>query len=186
MTNPLLNSTELPQFSQIKAEHIEPAIEQLLTEAQALVETLLSENEVYTWENLISPLEEVEDCINKAWSPVSHMNSTVNSDDLRDAYNACLPKLSAYSTAMGQHKGLFKAYEQIAASDSYATLEPAQQKIIQNSLRGFRLSGIDLDDEKQARYKEISLELSQYPVSMKKIYLMQRMTGRNSLAKKQI
>jgi len=161
MTNPLLNSTELPQFSQIKAEHIEPAIEQLLTEAQALVETLLSENEVYTWENLISPLEEVEDCINKAWSPVSHMNSTVNSDDLRDAYNACLPKLSAYSTAMGQHKGLFKAYEQIAASDSYATLEPAQQKIIQNSLRGFRLSGIDLDDEKQARYKEISLELSQ-------------------------
>jgi len=161
MTNPLLNNTELPLFSKIKAEHIEPAIEQLLTEAQALVEKLLAENEIYTWENLISPLEEAEDCINKAWSPVSHMNSTVNSDELRDAYNACLPKLSAYSTAMGQHKGLFKAYEQIAASDAYATLETAQQKIIQNSLRGFRLSGIDLDDEKQTRYKEISLELSQ-------------------------
>ncbi|MCF7971571.1 MAG: oligopeptidase A [Methylococcaceae bacterium] len=161
MTNPLLSNTELPLFSQIRAEHIEPAIEQLLTDAQALVEKLLAENEVYTWDNLIAPLEEAEDCINKAWSPVSHMNSTVNSDDLRDAYNACLPKLSAYSTAMGQHKGLFKAYQQIAASEAYAALEPAQQKIIQNSLRGFRLSGIDLDDVKQARYKEISLELSQ-------------------------
>jgi len=161
MNNPLLSHTELPLFSQIKAEHIEPAIDQLLNEASTLVETLLAENENYTWDNLISPLDEAEDCINKAWSPVSHMNSVVNSDELRDAYNACLPKLSAYSTEMGQHKGLFKAYEAIANSEAYAQLDTAQQKIIQNSLRSFRLSGIGLDGVKQARYKEISLELSQ-------------------------
>ena len=161
MNNPLLSHTELPLFSQIKAEHIEPAIDQLLNEASTLVETLLAENENYTWDNLISPLDEAEDCINKAWSPVSHMNSVVNSDELRDAYNACLPKLSAYSTEMGQHKGLFKAYEAIANSEAYAQLDTAQQKIIQNSLRSFRLSGIGLDGVQQARYKEISLELSQ-------------------------
>ena len=161
MTNPLLESTDLPLFSQIKPEHIEPAIEQLLSDAQSSVEQLLAANDVYNWENLIAPLDEAEDKINKAWSPVSHMNSVVNNDQLRDAYNACLPKLSAYSTEMGQHKGLFKAYLSIADSDAYAQLEPAQQKVIQNSLRGFRLSGIDLNDEQQARYKEISLELSQ-------------------------
>ena len=160
MTNPLLENTELPLFSQIKPEHIEPAIEQLLTNARAVVDKLLAENDVYTWENLIAPLDEVEDKINKAWSPVSHMNSVVNNDALRDAYNACLPKLSAYATEMGQHKGLFKAYQSIVDSDIYAQLETAQQKIIQNALRGFRLSGIDLDDEKQARYKQISLDLS--------------------------
>ncbi|MBT3813610.1 MAG: oligopeptidase A [Gammaproteobacteria bacterium] len=160
MNNPLLENSELPQFSQIKPEHIEPAIEQLLGDAQSSVEQLLAEHDSYSWENLIAPLDEVEDRINKAWSPVSHMNSVVNNDLLRDAYNACLPKLSAYSTEMGQHKGLFKAYQAIAASDDYALLDTAQKKIIQNALRSFRLSGVDLDAEKKARYKEISLELS--------------------------
>ena len=161
MSNPLLSHTELPAFSKIKPEHVEPAIEQLLNDAQALVEKLLADNSTYTWENLIAPLDAAEDKINKAWSPVSHMNSVVNNDALRDAYNACLPKLSAYSTAMGQHAGLCNAYKAIAASEAYSTLAPAQQKIIQNALRSFRLSGVDLEADKQARYKEISLELSQ-------------------------
>lgn len=160
MKNPLLESTELPLFSQIQPKHIEPAITQLLDNAQASVEKLLAQNERYNWENLISPLEEVEDQINKAWSPVSHMNSVVNNEPLRDAYNACLPKLSAYSTEMGQHTGLFKAYQTIAVSGAYEQLETSQKKIIQNALLSFRLSGIDLNPEQQARYKEISLELS--------------------------
>lgn len=161
MSNPLLNSSELPFFSQIKAEHVEPAINQLLKEAKAAIETYLAKNTHYTWDNLIEPLEQVEDKINKAWSPVSHMNSVVNNDELRDAYNACLPKLSAYSTEMGQHEKLFQAYQAIEKSDHYSQLNTAQKKVIQNSLRSFRLSGIDLDETKKARYKEISLELSQ-------------------------
>lgn len=144
MNNPLLENSELPQFSHIKPEHIEPAIEQLLSDAQSNVEQLLAEHDSYSWENLIAPLDEVEDRINKAWSPVSHMNSVVNNDSLRDAYNACLPKLSAYSTEMGQHEGLFNAYQAIAASDDYEKLDTAQRKIIQNALRSFRLSGIGL------------------------------------------
>jgi oligopeptidase A len=84
----------------------------------------------------------------------------VNSDELRDAYNACLPKLSAYSTEMGQNEALFKAYRFIADSDEFATLDIAQQKIIRNALRDFKLSGIDLDNEKKQRYKDISQELS--------------------------
>ncbi len=160
MTNPLLNNSELPLFSHIRAEHVEPAIDQLLTEARATVEQLLAENNTYTWANLIEPLEQAEDKINKAWSPVSHMNSVVNNDELRDAYNACLPKLSAYSTEMGQHEGLFKAYQSIEASDAYTQLDTAQKKVIENALRSFRLSGIALNEENKARYKDISLALS--------------------------
>ncbi|NOR79298.1 MAG: oligopeptidase A, partial [Methyloprofundus sp.] len=78
MTNPLLNNSELPLFSQIKAVHVEPAIEQLLAEARTTVEQLLADNKIYTWGNLIEPLEQAENKINKAWSPVSHMNSVVN------------------------------------------------------------------------------------------------------------
>ena len=147
-------------FSQIKAEHIVPAIDRLLAEARSSVEQHLQATQHYTWENLIEPLENVEDKLNKAWSPVSHMNSVVNSDELRDAYNACLPKLSAYSTEMGQNEALFKAYRFIEGSDEFASLDIAQQKIIRNALRDFKLSGIDLDNEKKQRYKDISLELS--------------------------
>ncbi len=160
MNNPLLANTTLPLFSQIKPEHVVPAIDQLLTEARSSIEQHLVATQHYTWSNLIEPLEDIDDKLNKAWSPVSHINSVINSDELRDAYNTCLPKLSAYSTEMGQNKALFKAYRFIADSEEFATLDIAQQKIVHNALRDFKLSGIDLDSEKQQRYKDISQELS--------------------------
>jgi oligopeptidase A len=160
MNNPLLANSPLPMFSKIKPEHVVPAIDQLLSEARASVEQHLQATHHYTWENLVEPLENADDKLSRAWSPVSHMNSVVNSDELREAYNACLPKLSAYSTEMGQNEALFKAYRFIADSDEFATLDTAQQKIIRNALRDFKLSGIDLDDAKKQRYKEISQELS--------------------------
>lgn len=160
MNNPLLANTLLPVFSQIKPEHVEPAIDELLAEARATVNKCLEANQNYTWDNLIEPLENADDKLNKAWSPVSHMNSVINSDPLRSAYNACLPKLSAYSTEMGQNEHLYKAYCYIAESPEYPKLTVAQQKIISNALRDFKLSGIALDAEKKQRFKEINQELS--------------------------
>ena len=160
MKNSLLTHSQLPLFSQIKPEHIEPAIDQLLAEARETVEKKLTETKNYSWSNLVEPIDDAEDRLHKAWSPVSHMNSVVNSNELRDAYNACLPKLSEYATEMGQHERLFNAYRAIAASEEYQTLDSAQQKIIDNALRDFRLSGIDLDDKKKSRFKAISQELS--------------------------
>jgi len=86
MTNPLLSNAILPLFSRIKPEHIEPAITHLLDEARATVDQHLQATTEYSWKNLIEPLENAEDRLNKAWSPVSHMNSVVNSDELREAY----------------------------------------------------------------------------------------------------
>ena len=160
MTNPLLTDAVLPLFSQIAPEHIEPAITQLLEAARVVVDRHLQATSQYSWENLVEPLENAEDRLNKAWSPVSHLNSVVNSDELREAYNACLPKLSAYATEMGQNEQLFKAYQIIADSAEFAMLDIAQKKIIDNALRDFKLSGVDLDSEKKQRYKEISQELS--------------------------
>ena len=160
MTNPLLIRSDLPAFSSIKPEHIEPAISQLLDEARSIVKQCLEATTDYTWENLIEPIENIEDKLNKAWSPVSHLNSVTNSDELRLAYNACLPKLSEYGTEMGQNEELCKAYHVIANSPNFANLDKAQQKIIHNALRDFKLSGIDLDAAKKQRYKEISQELS--------------------------
>ncbi len=158
--NPLLSDSTLPLFSKIKPGHIEPAIDTLLREARSCVAGLLERNSSYTWDNLIEPIAESEDRLNKAWSPVSHMNSVVNSEALRNAYNACLPKLSEYSTEMGQNEKLFLAYRAIADSDRFQTLDNAQRKLIENALRDFKLSGVDLDSAKKDRFKTISQELS--------------------------
>ena len=160
MNNPLLESTELPQFSKISPEHVQPAIEQLLSEARAVIDNQLQTGQPYSWESLVEPIEAAEDRLNKAWSPVSHMNAVVNSEAMRDAYNACLGKLSEYATETGQNRALYQAYQAIHDSSEYAKLSQSQQKIISNALRDFHLSGVDLAADKQARYKEISQQLS--------------------------
>jgi oligopeptidase A len=160
MSNPLLELHGLPPFSDIRPEHVIPAIDHLLDDNRQLVTELLERNTEYTWDNLVEPLEAADDRLSRAWSPVSHMNSVVNSEALREAYNACLPKLSEYGTEMGQHEGLHRAYRQIADGPEYARLDTAQQKVIDNALRDFRLSGIELGLAARERYKAIMQELS--------------------------
>lgn len=149
----------LPPFAHIQPGHVEPAIDKLLSENRQQLQTLLEQGE-FNWDNFIQPLEEMSDRLQRVWSPVSHMNSVVNSDELRAAYNACLPKISEYSTEMGQNEKLFKAYKSVANAQSYSQLETAQQKIISNALRDFHLSGVDLAQEKKQRFKEIKQQLS--------------------------
>jgi oligopeptidase A len=161
MSNPLLELDGLPPFSHIKPEHVKPAVDQLLAESRRQVEQLLEQNSCYTWDNLVEPLETMDDRINRAWSPVGHMNAVVNSDALRETYNECLPLLSEYGTEMGQHEGLYRAFRQIADGDEYTRLDTAQKKVIDNALRDFRLSGIELDQDARNRYKEILQKLSQ-------------------------
>jgi oligopeptidase A len=160
MTNPLLDQNGLPPFSKIKPEHVKPAIDTLLAESRQLVEHLLQQNSRYSWDNLVEPLDAMDDRISRAWSPVSHMNSVVNSEALRETYNECLPILSEYGTEMGQHEGLYRAYRSIADGDEYQRLDTAQKKVIDNALRDFRLSGIELDQAARDRYKTIQQELS--------------------------
>ncbi|MBL1143014.1 MAG: oligopeptidase A [Proteobacteria bacterium] len=160
MNNPLLKTDGLPEFESINASHIEPAIDQLLSESRDTVISLLSSTQDYTWDNLLQKLEDMDDQLNKAWSPASHLHSVADNDELRVAYNACLSKLSDYATEMGQNEELFHAYENISNSAAYESLSPAQKKIIKNALRDFRLSGIDLNEKAKNRYKVIQQELS--------------------------
>ena len=161
MSNPLLNFIDLPPFSQIKPEHVKPAIEQAIADCRAEIEQALDGNNEPTWDNLVAPIEEVDDKLSRIWSPVSHMNSVINSDELRDAYESCLPLLSEYGTWVGQHKGLFEAYKSIKASETFASLTQAQKKTITDSLRDFELSGIGLPADQQHRYGEISKRMSE-------------------------
>ncbi|MCX8580041.1 oligopeptidase A [Gilliamella sp. B2717] len=161
MTNPLLKTTPLPLFSQIKPEHVLPAIQEALKNCRHTIETVLTKNSQYTWDNLIQPIDEMDEKFSRAWSPVSHLNSVKNSPELREAYEACLPLLSEYSTWVGQYKPLYQAYKQIKESEEYTKLTKAQKKVIDNALRDFELSGIGLPEDEQKRYGEIVAKLSE-------------------------
>lgn len=157
--NVLLSFTGLPPFSQITPQQVKPAVEQAIAQARAAVERVVASPDV-SWHSLVEQLEQDGERLSKLWSPVSHMNSVVNSPELREAYESCLPLLSEYSTWLGQHEGLYQKYQQLAQSAEYKDLTAAQQKVVQNALRDFKLSGIGLSAEKKQRYGDIQSRLS--------------------------
>ncbi|KMV28969.1 oligopeptidase A [Photobacterium swingsii] len=161
MSNPLLTMTDLPPFSLIKAEHIQPAVEQAIADCRAKVEEVLANDAPPSWDSICEPLAETDDRLSRIWSPVSHLNGVKNSAELREAYESCLPMLSDYGTWVGQHKGLYEAYKAIKASDAFATMNQAQQKSVTDALKEFELSGIGLPADEQHRYGEISKRLSE-------------------------
>lgn len=160
-SNPLLNITDLPKFDMFHVEHIVPAVDQLLDENRAQVACLVNLDEIPTWENFIEPLEKIDNRFERVWGPIGHLDSVKNSDEWHAAYTACLEKVTAYHTEMGQDKGLFEKFTLIANSEEFKDYSLAQKKVIENALRNFRLSGIDLPAEKQAQYQTISQQLSQ-------------------------
>ncbi len=160
MTNPLLDTVGLPPFSTIEPDHVEPAIRRILDDNRAALETLLRKEGPLSWHELVEPLEEMGDRLDRAWAPVSHLNSVMNNDALRAAYNACLPLLSEYSTDLGQNAELQRAYAAIADSADFSELDEPQKRVVTNALRDFHLAGVDLPAEKKRRYKEIASELS--------------------------
>ena len=160
MKNYLLDTQTLPVFSKITPDQVVPALDQCLEEYRTLLDQLLSNDELPTWDNFILPLETSDNRLSRMFSPVSHMNGVVNSDALREAYNTCLPKLSEFSSEVGQNKAYFEAISSIQSRQDELGLDDAQRKSLNDALKGFQRSGIDLDEEKQARYKEISQGLS--------------------------
>jgi len=159
--NPLLKTTQLPLFDQIKPEHIEPAIDQVLAENRARIAALLSSTTTWTWDALITPLEILNDHLQKVWGPVSHLHSVVTSDAFREAYNTCLPKLTAYHTEIEQNEKLYEAFKALAASAEFEQLNAAQKKVITNQLRDFHLAGVDLPAPAKKRYAEIQTRLAE-------------------------
>ncbi|MFM4810390.1 oligopeptidase A [Aeromonas hydrophila] len=161
MNNPLLSMDSLPPFSQIQPDQVQPAVTQAIADCKQKISDVLAQRDPHTWDSLIAPLEEVNDRLARIWSPVSHLNSVLNSEALRAAHDACLPLLSEFQTYVGQHEGLYQAYRELAESDDFPLLSGAQRKEIQNTLRDFRLSGIGLPAEAQQRYGEIQARLSE-------------------------
>jgi oligopeptidase A len=158
-TNPLLDFSGLPRFDAIQPEHIAPAIDALLAEAEAAVKTAETVTPV-TWASFADPLDDATERLWRAWGQVGHLQAVVNTPALREAYNANLPKVTRFGSALGQNLALYQQYRALAAAPEAAQYEPARRKVLENALRDFRLGGAELDDAGKARYSAIREELS--------------------------
>ena len=158
--NPLVNFSGLPQFTNIKPEHVTSAVETLLQESQAVVSRLEQSYDAPTWANFVAPLDDANERLHRAWGQVSHLNAVMNSAALREVYNANLPKITQFYAELGQNKALFEKYKALKHSQEFKHLSAAQQRIVDNELRDFRLGGAELPDDKKARFLEIQEEQS--------------------------
>jgi oligopeptidase A len=158
--NPLLDFSGLPRFAEVRPEHVTPAVDQLLTENRTLVARLLDDNSSPDWDNFMQPMDDANERLSRAWGQVGHLNAVMNSPELREVYNTNLPKITQYFAELGQNLALFNKVKAIRNSSEFAALNTARQKIIENELRDFRLSGAELPDEQKARFMVIQEELS--------------------------
>jgi oligopeptidase A len=160
MTSTAFSQDVLPTFTAIKPTDIEPAIQSILDANRKKLTALLAE-QPYTFANLMQPLENMSDELSRYWSAVSHLHSVKETDDLRAAYNAALPHITAYQTELSQNEKLFNAISDIANSKEFAALDPAPKKIIENDVRDFKLAGVNLPADKKTRMAELQLLLCQ-------------------------
>ena len=158
--NPLLDFTGLPRYTEIKPEHVTPAIDQLLAENRALVERLAADPAPPTWDGFAQPLEDANERLSRAWGQVSHLHAVLDSPELRKVYNENLPKITQYYAELSQHEGLYGKFKALAASAEYPGLSAARRRIVENELRDFRLGGAELPAEQKARFKAIQEELA--------------------------
>ena len=150
-----MSQSILPAFSHIQIATVEKNLDVLLKNNLHTIDTLLNKNTVYTWENLLQPIETLNDQLHQFWGPIQHLSGVVNAPELRDVMHACLPKLSDYHTHITHNEKLFRAIESIQASPAFSSLSEAKQKSIEYDLRDFKLNGIALSTEKKQQFADL-------------------------------
>ena len=155
MQNPLLDFSGLTPFAAIAPEHITPALDALLAENRAMVAQLEAFSDTPGWENFVEPLDKSTEKLGRAWGVVAHLHGVADSPELRAAYNENQPKITEFFTLLGQNLKLFEQYRAIAASEAFAHYSASRQRVINNALRDFRLSGAELPDAQKKRFAEI-------------------------------
>ncbi len=153
--NPLLDFSDLPRFDTFKPEFVTTAIDALLEKNRSVVAQLASATTPVSWAGFVEPLEEATEQLGRAWGIVGHLNSVVDTPELRAVYNENQPKVTEFWTELSQNIALFEKYKLLKHGSEYAGYSAARKKIVDNALRDFRLGGAELTDEKKQRFAEI-------------------------------
>ena len=157
--NPLLQESGLPDFAVIAPEHVEPAVRQLLTDAERQLATLEADV-APTWDAIVPPLDEMGRAFEQTWGPVNHLFGVKNSDELRAAREAVLPDVVSFGLKMCQSEPIYNALKGLREGAEWDTLSEPQRRIIERKLLTAELAGIGLTGEKRERFNTIARDLS--------------------------
>ena len=158
--NPLVAiNFEIP-FDRIRAEHVTPAIDQLLADAQARVEGIAGQQGPRTFENTMRPLDEMTEPLDFAMSVVKHLESVATYPELRAAYNAVQPRVSAFYSGIPLNEGLWKSVQRYAGTDEAQALTGTPKRFLTKTIDVFRRHGAELDAAGKARLEALDVELS--------------------------
>jgi oligopeptidase A len=161
MDNPLLQFDTLPDFRAIRPEHVTPAINALLAEAEAALERTVGPSVAPDYDAMSAVLDVATERLSRAWGVVSHLNSVADTPELRAAYNDNLPKVTAFHTKLGADERLYAKYKAVVASPAAAALNAARRKALDNALRDFVLSGAELQGAARLRFAQIQERLAE-------------------------
>ena len=158
--NPLLDFSGLPRYASIRPEHVAPAVDELLRQNRALVATLTAEGATASWEHFPEPMENANERLGRAWNAVAHLHAVDDNPEIREAYKINLPKITRYYTELAQNLELYGKFKALRASPDFGRLSAARRKIVENSLRDYRLGGAELAPDAKRRFAEIQEELA--------------------------
>jgi len=182
--NPLLEERPLPAFGRILPEYACPAIESILADNRIRIKNLNPDPPDET--SLLLPLEEMGSRLEEAFSPIQHLRAVCNSPEWREAYNACLQKITEYSTELLHNKELYLNFKKLRESDAWSDLSAPRQKEVILALRDYRLGGVHLPEEKKKRFAEIEQELAACCARFTTMLLMRPALGRWCLRKSRV
>ena len=158
--NVLLHLGEEPRFDQIKTEDIKPALQTAIAEAREQIAAIKAQTHT-DWANTVEKLTDITERVGRIWSVVSHLNSVVDTPELRAVYNELMPEITIFFTEIGQDIELYNRFKIIKNSAEFDTLSPAQQTKLNHDLRDFVLSGAELPPEQQAELAQLQTEGAQ-------------------------
>lgn len=158
--NVLLHLGEEPRFDQIKTEDIKPALQTAIAEAREQIAAIKAQTHT-DWANTVEKLTDITERVGRIWSVVSHLNSVVDTPELRAVYNELMPEITIFFTEIGQDIELYNRFKIIKNSAEFNTLSPAQQTKLNHDLRDFVLSGAELPPEQQAELAQLQTEGAQ-------------------------
>ena len=170
-TNPLLSPALLPEFPAIQPAHVVPAVEAVIADYLDAVERLVADPAARDFDSLVAPLEQLDEKLTRTWSPVSHLHGVKDSPELREVYSEADELITEFTTELGQHRDLYEAMQAVRDGAGFASLDRAQRTLVEDSLRGFRNSGVALAEPARTRFREIQTELSKLDTAFEEAVL---------------
>ncbi|MCL4110301.1 UNVERIFIED_CONTAM: hypothetical protein GTU68_006578 [Idotea baltica] len=158
--NPLARRTGLPAFDQVQAQHVRPAVTEMLASANEFLQQAVSAEEG-GWDAIMQPMEQIDLLFEYVWSPIGHLLSVANSDELREAHEACLPEVVQFGLKISQSKPLYDRFKILQDKADELGLDEGQRRILESSILSAEQSGIALSEDDQKTFNEISERMSQ-------------------------